>query len=116
MSPVGTGTSRSVVMDDMGAEAVQLLLLWVYGQPLTDPSLTVAVALFQASDKYAIASLHLQCTRLLKGMLTYHNLYQLADLAQLHHSDDLLQVKLHRFLPFDVDFFSLSVHKPELNR
>ena len=80
-------------MDDMEPEAAELLLQYIYGCLKPELSLAAAVALFRASDKYAMSSLHQQCTRLLKGLITFDNLFDLAELAQLHHSSELLQVR-----------------------
>lgn len=80
-------------MDDVSPEAAELLLQYMYGCPQADLDLPSAVALFQASDKYAMSSLHQQCTRLLKSLITFDNIFDLAELAQLHHSSELLQVR-----------------------
>lgn len=79
-------------MTDVAAETVELLLQFIYG--CLQPGLTLpeVVALFQASDKYALASLHHQCTRLLTAHISFGNIFQLADLAQLHNCPSLLQV------------------------
>ena len=76
----------------MDPEAAQLLLQYMYGSPREDMDLASAVALFRASDKYAMSSLHQQCTRLLKSLITFDNIFDLAELAQLHCSSQLLQV------------------------
>lgn len=80
-------------MNDVEAQTVELLLQFIYGC-LQQPDLTLpeVVALFQASDKYALASLHQQCTRLLTTHISFDNIFQLADLAQLHQCPSLLQV------------------------
>lgn len=88
------GTSQSIILEDMDTEAAELLLQYIYGCLRPQLSLTAAVALFRASDKYAMSSLHQQCTRLLKSLITFDNLLDLAELAQLHHSIDLLQVSV----------------------
>ena len=80
-------------MDDMDPKAAELLLQYMYGCPHAGLDLPSAVALFQASDKYAMSSLHQQCTRLLKSLITFDNIFDLAELAQLHHSSQLLQVR-----------------------
>lgn len=80
-------------MSDVAAETVELLLQFIYGcLQQHDLTLPEAVALFQASDKYALASLHHQCTRLLTAHISFGNIFQLADLAQLHNCPSLLQV------------------------
>lgn len=80
-------------MKDVEAGTVELLLQFIYGC-LHQPDLTLpeVAALFQASDKYALASLHQQCARLLASHISYDNIFQLADLAQLHQCASLLQV------------------------
>ena len=88
----GAGNSQTIVMNDIQAETVELLLQFIYGCLQPDLSLPEVVALFQASDKYAIASLHLQCTRLLTAHISFDNIFELADLAQLHECTSLLQV------------------------
>lgn len=77
----------------MEVGTVELLLQFIYGC-LHQPDLTLpeVAALFQASDKYALASLHQQCARLLTSHISYDNIFQLADLAQLHQCPSLLQV------------------------
>lgn len=89
----GAGKSQSIEMNDVEAGTVELLLQFIYGC-LHQPDLTMpeVAALFQASDKYALASLHRQCTRLLMSHVSYDNILQLADLAQLHQCPSLLQV------------------------
>lgn len=86
-------------MNDVEAGTVELLLQFIYGC-LQQPDLTLpeVVTLFQASDKYALASLHQQCTRLLTAHISFDNIFQLADLAQLHHCSSLLQVH-HAAMP-----------------
>lgn len=87
------GKSQTIEMTDVAAEIVELLLQFIYGC-LQQPNLTLpeVVALFEASDKYALASLHHQCTRLLTAHISFGNIFQLADLAQLHNCPRLLQV------------------------
>ncbi|KAL3143280.1 hypothetical protein ABBQ38_002123 [Trebouxia sp. C0009 RCD-2024] len=88
------GKSQTIEMTDVAAETVELLLQFIYG--CLQPGLTLpeVVALFQASDKYALASLHHQCTRLLTAHISFGNIFQLADLAQLHNCPSLLQACL----------------------
>ena len=95
----GAGKSQTIKMNDVEAGTVELLLQYMYGC-LQQPDLTLpeVVALFQASDKYALASLHQQCTRLLTAHISFDNIFQLADLAQLHHCPSLLQV-CHAAMP-----------------
>lgn len=79
-------------MKDIQAGTVELLLQYMYG--CLQPGLTLpeVVALFQASDQYAVGSLHQQCTRLLTAHISFDSIFELADLAQLHHCPSLLQV------------------------
>lgn len=86
------GASQSIIMDDIDAEAAELLLQYIYGCLKPELTVAAAVALFRASDKYAMSSLHQQCTRLLQSLITFDNLCDLAELAELHHSTELLQV------------------------
>ena len=81
-------------MNDVEAHTVELLLQYMYGCLQPDLSLGEAVALFEASDMYAMASLHRQCARLLKSLITFHNVFELADVARLHNCPSLLQVRL----------------------
>ena len=92
-APDAAGKSQAIEMTDVAAETVELLLQFIYGC-LQQPDLTLpeVVALFQASDKYALPSLHHQCTRLLTAHISFGNIFQLADLAQLHNCPSLLQV------------------------
>ena len=76
----------------MEAQAVELMLQYMYGCMKPEISLVEVMALFEASDKYAITSLHQQCTRLLKALISFDNIFDLVDLAQLHQSASLLQV------------------------
>ena len=80
-------------MNDVEVETVELLLQFIYGcLQQADLALPEVVALFQASDKYALASLHQQCTRLLTAHISFDTIFQLADLAKLHQCSSLLQV------------------------
>ena len=89
---VGAGKSQTIVMKDINVGTVELLLQYMYGCLQPDVTLPEIVALFQASDQYAIASLHQQCTRLLTAHISFDSIFELADLAQLHHCPSLLQV------------------------
>lgn len=79
-------------MYDMTADTMGLLLDFLYGAP--KPSLTFeeAADLFVVSDQYAIMELHLQCTRILKAMITMETVCMLTRLACDHLNTDLEQV------------------------
>ena len=79
-------------MNDVEAHTVELLLQYVYGFLKPDLTLAETMALFEASDKYAMTILNQQCTRLLKSLISFDNVFELADVAQLHQSASLLQV------------------------
>ena len=82
----------------MEAQTVELMLQYIYGCMKSELDLPEVMALFEASDKYAIISLHEQCTRLLKALISFDNIFDLVDLAQLHQSPGLLQVRQTRFV------------------
>ncbi len=89
----GAGRSQTIEMTDVAADTVELLLQFIYGcRQQHNLTLSQVVALFQASDKYALVSLHHQCTRLLTAHISFGNIFQLADLAQLHNCHSLSQV------------------------
>ena len=81
-------------MQDVEAHTVELLLQYLYGCLKSDLTLPELVALFQASDKYALIILNQQCTRLLKAFISFDSIFELADLAQLHNCPGLLQACL----------------------
>lgn len=79
-------------MSGVAAHTVEMVLQYVYGCLPPDLTLAEAVALFEASDMYALSGLHQQCTRLLKALISFDNVFDLAELAQLHDCPSLLQV------------------------
>ena len=80
-------------MNDVAVSTVELLLQFVYGCLKPELTLAEAVAMFEASDMYALTGLHQQCTRLLKALISFDNVFDLAELAQLHDCPTLLQVR-----------------------
>lgn len=86
------GTSQSIAMSGVAAHTVEMVLQYVYGCLPPDLTLAEAVALFEASDMYVLSGLHQQCTRLLKALISFDNVFDLAELAQLHDCPSLLQV------------------------
>ena len=91
---IHAGKSQSIVMNDVAASTVEMLLQYVYGCLKPELTLAEAVALFEASDMYALTSLHQQCMRLLKALISFDNVFDLAELAQLHDCPTLLQVRM----------------------
>lgn len=81
-------------MNDVAVSTVELLLQFVYGCLKPELTLAEAVAMFEASDMYALTGLHQQCTRLLKALISFDNVFDLAELAQLHDCPTLLQACL----------------------
>ncbi|DBB17399.1 TPA: hypothetical protein ACH3X3_014431 [Trebouxia sp. C0006] len=93
-SKMQEGKSQSIVMNDVAASTVEMLLQYVYGCLKPELTLAEAVAMFEASDMYALTGLHQQCTRLLKALISFDNVFDLAELAQLHDCPALLQACL----------------------
>lgn len=62
-------------MNDVAASTVEMLLQYVYGCLKPEPTLAEAVAMFEASDMYALTSLHQQCICLLIALISFDNVF-----------------------------------------
>lgn len=74
---------------------MQLLLQWVYGGLEDRPSLSEAMALFQAAHKLDMAELQHQCEQLMGVHINIETYPQLASMAYRHNASVLEQVSLH---------------------
>ena len=97
-------------MNDVAASTVEMLLQYVYGCLKPELTLAEAVAMFEASDMYALTGLHQQCTRLLKALISFDNVFDLAELAQLHDCPALLQVRMPDILLLNTPYAWLQLH------
>ncbi len=73
---------------------MELLLDFMYGASKPGLTFAEAVDLFVVSDMYAFLELHLQCTRILKSMISPKTVCALLHLALAHHCTDLKEVGL----------------------
>lgn len=86
------GALQTIHMHDVSADTMRLLLDHVYGATRPRLGFDEAVAMFKMSDKYGMAGLHQQCTRVLTLMVTSETVSHLQHLADSHHCSPLFEV------------------------
>lgn len=102
------------------ADAMQLLLEWIYGNAKASLTLSQAVPLFQLAHKFNILELQLQCEQTLKASVAMETCHQLQDLATRYDCTALTQVKFKTFphIPHPAALFvqQLGMHSVVLQR
>ncbi|KAF8771036.1 speckle-type POZ protein-like [Argiope bruennichi] len=78
-----------VTIEDLDAEAVRLMLMFIYSDRLEDMNLEQAKGLYFAADKYNIIALKHKCSNILKSNLQLSNCCELLLLSDRHHDEDL---------------------------
>ncbi|KAF8771425.1 TD and POZ domain-containing protein 1 [Argiope bruennichi] len=78
-----------VGIDDLDADTVRRMLLFIYSDTLDDLDYESAKSLYFAADKYSIVSLKLRCSRFLKQKLLQSNCCDVLLLADRHQDNDL---------------------------
>lgn len=86
------GGFTELPLGDVTADAMQLLLEWIYGSVKASLTLSQAVALFQLAHKFDILELQLQCEQTLKASVAMETYHQLQDLADRFDCTALMQV------------------------
>ncbi len=89
---------NELVFTNLTAEAMQMVLEWMYGVFKDCLTLPQAVAVFLASHRFDITELQLQSERILKAYISFDTYAQLRGLAKQFHCSGLRQVKV--FAPF----------------
>ncbi|KAL0053150.1 hypothetical protein WJX82_001613 [Trebouxia sp. C0006] len=86
------GGRTELPFGDVAADAMQLLLEWIYGKVKASLTLSQAASLFQLAHKFDILELQLQCEQTLKASVAMETYHQLQDLATRFDCTPLMQV------------------------
>ncbi len=90
------GQQHSIPICGVSADAVHMLVDYLYGGCQHQLTAAHAVSLFKISDMFGVTSLQLQCVEALRVLLTQHSLLHVERLAQRYHCSELSQVSLCR--------------------
>ncbi|GBN96484.1 Speckle-type POZ protein [Araneus ventricosus] len=82
-------TTDCVIIEDLDADTVRRMLLYLYSDTLEDLDWEKAKSLYFAADKYNIAGLKHRCSGFLKSSLQPLNYCELLSLADRHQDEDL---------------------------
>ncbi|GBM11894.1 TD and POZ domain-containing protein 3 [Araneus ventricosus] len=82
-------TNNCVDVDDLDADTVRRMLLFMYSATLDDLEYESAKNLYFAADKYNIVPLRHRCSSFLKQNLLHSNCCDILLLADKHHDKDL---------------------------
>ncbi|KAF8787785.1 TD and POZ domain-containing protein 1 [Argiope bruennichi] len=80
---------KCVRIDDVNAETVERMLLFLYSDTLEELVWANAKKLYFAADKYQVLSLKHRCAVILKRSIELNNCCELLILADLHKDEDL---------------------------
>ncbi len=86
------GNASELVFEDITADAMGLLLNWLYAGFKASLTLSQAVSLFKLSHRFDIVKLQHQCEQTLKASVGMEALPQLEDLADSFHCMELKEV------------------------
>ncbi|CAL1291018.1 unnamed protein product [Larinioides sclopetarius] len=78
-----------VIIEDLEADTVSRMLMFLYSDKLEDPNWDRAKCLYFAADKYNIITLKQKCSDFLKNSLQLSNCCELLLLADKHKDEDL---------------------------
>ena len=84
--------NTELVFEDITADAMGLLLNWLYAGFKASLTLSQAISLFKLSHRFDIAKLQHQCEQTLKASVGLEELPQLEDLADSFHCVQLKEV------------------------
>ncbi|KAL0029593.1 hypothetical protein WJX79_006825 [Trebouxia sp. C0005] len=89
------GNTTELVFEDITADAMGLLLNWLYARFKASLTLSQAVTLFKLSHRFDIVKLQHQCEQTLKASVAMEAMPQLEDLADSYHCMELKEACQH---------------------
>ncbi|CAL1288907.1 unnamed protein product [Larinioides sclopetarius] len=104
-------TVDNIDIPDLGADTLQLVLLYIYTDSVKDLQWESAIDVYRAADMYELLALKEKCSDFLKSKLSFSNACSILTLADLHHDDDLQKTVLGFIIEHDDEILGSEIWK-----
>ncbi|GBM23450.1 hypothetical protein AVEN_181568-1 [Araneus ventricosus] len=101
-------TSKTVFIEDLDADTVRRLVLYMYADAIHDYQWENIMNLYFTSDKYEVLSLKQKCSSFFKENLCFSNICKALVLADLHQDKQLMSALIDFISKYDSEVFALE--------